>query len=278
MYHAISTRPASRIIGALSTLLLLATSTTLAQLASSPLADYQLVDLTHAFDENTIYWPTEAPFEHEQEFKGTTDGGWYYASYRVHTAEHGGTHLDAPIHFAEGQWTADEIPLSSLVSPVVVIDVSQPALANPDYRLDVATIRAWEADHGEIPQGAAVLLNTGYARFWPDRVKYMGTDARGLEGVANLHFPGFSLEAATYLFEVRGITSVGLDTPSIDYGQSKDFIVHRYLYKRNVIGFENVANLNLMPATGAFVVALPMKIRGGSGGPLRIIGLVPFSK
>lgn len=250
----------------------------IAQSEASPFEGYQLVDLTHAFDEDTIYWPTEAPFKHEEEFKGKTEGGWYYTSYRVDTAEHGGTHLDAPIHFAEGQWTADEIPLTSLISPVVVIDVSDAALGNPDYRLDVATLKAWESEHGAIPKGAAVLMNTGYAQFWPDRLRYMGTDARGADGVANLHFPGFSIEAAAYLYDVRAIASVGLDTPSIDYGQSKDFVVHRYLYSRNVLGFENVANLDALPATGAFVIALPMKIRGGSGGPLRIISLVPTAK
>jgi len=255
--------------------MLAATNDLSAQPANSLLDQYRVIDMTHTFDEGTIYWPTEEPFEHEEEFKGQTEGGWYYTAFRVDTAEHGGTHLDAPIHFAEGKWAADEIPLSSLLTPAVVIDVSEHALANPDYRLDMAAVRDWEAQHGPVPRGAAVLLNTGYAQFWPDRVRYMGTAARGPEAVAELHFPGFSLEAARFLHSERGIVSVGLDTPSIDYGQSRDFAVHRYLYSHNVIGFENVANLNTLPATGAFIIALPMKIRGGSGGPLRIIGLVP---
>lgn len=241
----------------------------------SPFAGYTLIDMTHAFDEDTIYWPTEASFQHEESFKGRTEGGWYYTAYRVDTAEHGGTHLDAPVHFAEGQWSADEIPLSSLLTPAVVIDVSKAALTNPDYTLNLKTLQDWESVNGRIPPGAAVLMNTGYAQFWPDKVRYMGTEARGPEGVAKLHFPGFSLEAARFLHLERGIASVGLDTPSIDYGQSKDFAVHRYLYQQNIIGFENVTNLNSLPATGAFIIALPMKIKAGSGGPLRIIGLVP---
>lgn len=244
---------------------------------ASPFAGYRLVDMTHAFDEDTIYWPTEAPFEHSERFRGQTEGGWYYTAYRVDTAEHGGTHLDAPVHFAEGRWAADEIPLSALFTPAVVIDVSEAALANPDYRLDLAAVRDWETEHGPIPRGAAVLMYTGYARFWPDRVRYMGTAARGPEAVAELHFPGFSLAAARFLLMERGIVSVGLDTPSIDYGQSTDFAVHRYLYENNVLGFENVTNLDQLPPRGGFIVALPMKIRGGSGGPLRIIGLVPES-
>jgi kynurenine formamidase len=243
--------------------------------APDPFAGLAFVDLTHAFDKDTIYWPTERDFEHEEEFRGVTEGGWYYTAYRLHVAEHGGTHLDAPIHFAEGKWTADQVPLSSLLNAAVVIDVSAMALKDPDYRLDVAAIERWEAAHGAIPHGATVLVHTGYARYWPDRLRYMGTDKRGAEGVAALHFPGFSLAAAEYLYEKRGVVAVGLDTPSIDYGQSGDFIVHRYLYSRNVIGFENLANLDQLPATGAHVVALPMKIRDGSGGPLRIVALVP---
>jgi kynurenine formamidase len=254
-------------------LTILAVSST-ASLAG-PFDGYRPIDLTHSFDENTIYWPTENNFRHEEAFKGNTEGGWYYTAYSVHTAEHGGTHLDAPIHFAQGTWSADEIPLSSLITPVVVIDVSTQALANADFRLSVQDIQRWEAEHGEIPERATVLMNIGYARFWPDRLSYMGTDLRGPEGVAALHFPGFSEASARFLYEQRAVVAVGLDTPSIDYGQSKDFIVHQYLYAKNVIGLENIADLSEVPATGAWLLALPMKIRDGSGGPLRLVALVP---
>jgi len=242
---------------------------------ANPFAGYQWVDLTHTFDANTLYWPTEKGFVHDQNVAEVTEGGWFYASNRVITAEHGGTHLDAPIHFAQGRWSTDEIPLASLIGAAVVIDVKAQALKDRDYLLDVETIQRWEAEHGAIPDEALVLLNTGYAQFWPDRLRYMGTDKVGAEAVPELHFPGFSQPAAAYLSEVRKVKAVGLDTPSIDYGQSADFIVHRYLYERNVIGFENVANLDQLPATGAYVIALPMKIGGGSGGPLRIVALVP---
>jgi kynurenine formamidase len=118
------------------------------------------------------------------------------------------------------------------------------------------------------------LLNTGYARFWPDRQSYLGTALKGAEGVENLHFPGYSEEAARRLVD-RGIAAVGIDTASIDYGQSDDFRVHRYLYDLNVPGFENVANIDALPSKGAYLIALPIKISTGSGAPLRIIGLVP---
>ena len=239
-----------------------------------PWTGYNVIDMSHSFDADTIYWPTEEGFKLDIGFEGITDGGYYYTSNHFAAADHGGTHLDAPKHFAEGRQAADEIPLSSLMGPACVIDVREQARADRDYRLSAADVEAWEARNGRIPEGCIVLMNTGYARFWPDRERYMGTAERGADAVAKLHFPGFSEESAVALAE-RGIAAVGLDTPSIDYGQSADFIVHQYLYGRNIPGFENVANLDALPATGAYVIALPMKIATGSGAPLRIIGLVP---
>jgi kynurenine formamidase len=244
---------------------------------ANPFDGYCAVDLTHAFDENTIYWPTEKGFEHDKQFEGATEGGWYYTAYSVRTAEHGGTHLDAPIHFAAGTWTADQVPLSSLILPAVVIDVTDQAGVNRDYLLTADGLREWEARHGQIPQGSAVLMSTGFAKFWPNHEHYMGTAKRGHEALAELHFPGLSESAARFLANERGVAAVGLDTPSIDYGQSKDFIAHQVLYSQDIIGFENIASMEALPATGAWTVALPMKIRDGSGGPLRIIALIPSS-
>ena len=242
---------------------------------ASPFEHFAVVDLTHSFDANTIYWPTEEDFRHTESFSGDTEGGWYYSAYSVKTAEHGGTHLDAPIHFARHRWTADEIPLQRLIAPAVVVDVKEQVAANSDYEISVADLKQWEESYGPIPPGAAVLANTGFAKFWPNRLEYLGTDERGPEAVKALHFPGFSRESAEFLATQRNISAVGLDTASIDPGQSKDFMVHRILYDKNILGYENVANLDALPATGAWVMALPMKIADGSGAPLRIIGLVP---
>jgi kynurenine formamidase len=250
--------------------------TALAQSGSLPWAGYSVVDMTHSFGPDTIYWPTEAGFELEVGFDGITDGGYYYASNRYSAADHGGTHLDAPRHFAEGKQFADEVPLERLMGPACVIDVSEATLADSGYRLRVSDIEAWEAENGRIEAGCIVLLNTGYARFWPDRQSYLGTSLTGAQGVANLHFPGFSEDSARLLVS-RGIAAVGIDTASIDYGQSDDFPVHRYLYGLNIPGLENIANVDELPPKGAYVIALPMKISMGSGAPLRIIGLVPES-
>jgi kynurenine formamidase len=207
--------------------------------------------------------------------EGQTEGGYYYSAYNYRAAEHGGTHLDAPVHFAEGRRAADQIPLERLIGPAAVLDVSSKTAGDRDYQIAPDDVLAWEAEHGRIPAGAIVLFDTGSARFWPDRVKYMGTDERGAGAVAKLHFPGIHPDTARFLAEERAIGAVGLDTPSIDHGQSKDFLTHRVLGERDIPGFENVANLEGLPPTGATVVALPMKIQGGSGGPLRIVAFVP---
>jgi kynurenine formamidase len=233
------------------------------------------VDLTHELAEDSPFWPTAEGFRHEVASFGETPGGWFYSSYNLHLSEHGGTHLDAPIHFAAGKQTADQVPLDRLIGPAAVIDVSKQSAANRDYRFTVADVENWERANGRLPDGAILLFHTGFSKYWPDRRTYMGTDERGPDAVAKLHFPGLSEELARFLVEQRKVAAVGLDTPSIDYGQSKDFIVHRVLLGANIPGFENVADLHLLPATGATVVALPVKIKDGSGAPLRIVALVP---
>ena len=235
------------------------------------------IDMSYSYDETTVFWPTAQPFELEVVSAGMTEGGYYYAANNFCLAEHGGTHFDAPIHFSEGQHTSDQVPIERLVGPAVVVDVSTAAQANPDYQVDVSDLEAWEAEHGRIPDGAILLLHTGWGRYWPDPERYLGTSKTGPEAVPELHFPGLHVDAAHWLVENRRIDALGIDTPSIDYGQSTLFESHRILYAENIPAFENVAALERLPATGAYVVALPMKIAGGSGGPLRIVGVRPRS-
>jgi kynurenine formamidase len=234
----------------------------------------RLVDLTHPFDEATLYWPT-APsgFEHRRLSWGVTPGGFFYSAYSLCAPEHGGTHLDAPIHFAEAGRGVDRIPLDQLVAPAAVLDVSAAAAADPDYRLTLSDLEVWEARHGRVPEGAAVLLRTGWSARWPDRRAYLGDDAPG--EVAALHFPSYAEQAAARLVSERRVAARGGDTASIDYGQSADFPVHRLAAAAQVPGYENLARLEELPPTGAWVVALPMKIAGGSGAPLRIVAFVP---
>ena len=213
-------------------------------------------------------------FTKTEVFHGHTDGGWFYAAYNFSAAEHGGTHMDSPIHFAEGGNTTDQVPLEQLIGPGFVIDVSSQAAKNVDYLVSAADIEAFEATHGQVPAGAIVLLNTGRAVLYPDRIAYMGTAERGPDAVPKLHFPGLGSDGAALLV-ARGIGAVGIDTPSIDYGQSKDFATHVELMTNNIPAFENVGDMSALPPTGSTIVALPMKIEGGSGGPLRIVAHLP---
>jgi kynurenine formamidase len=235
----------------------------------------KLIDLTYPFNAQTIYWPTAKTFSLEKVAEGETAQGYWYAANNFAAAEHGGTHLDAPVHFARGGDTADEIPLRRLVGPGVVVDVSEAALENRDYQVSRADFRTHERRYGRIPERAIVLLRTGYGRYWPNREKYMGTAELGEGAVPKLHFPGLHPDGARWLVRQRRVRAVGLDTPSIDFGQSKLFESHQILGAAGVPVFENVANLGRLPAENFFFIGLPMKIDRGSGGPLRAMAIVP---
>jgi kynurenine formamidase len=238
------------------------------------LAATKVVDLTHAFDANTIYWPTEASgFQLKQEHKGQTKGGFFYYSNTFCAPEHSGTHIDAPMHFAESRWTNSDIPLDRLIRPAVVVDIAEEAAKNADYTLTAADIAAWEEAHGRIPNGAIVLLRTGWSARWPDRKAYMGDDSPG--DATKLHFPSFGPEAAALLVAERHVSLIGVDTASVDHGPSRDFPVHRIIGAANVPGLENLTNLDQLPPTGALVIAMPMKIAQGSGAPARVIAFAP---
>jgi kynurenine formamidase len=235
---------------------------------------YRMVDLTHAYNAETIYWPTSpSRFEMATLAEGKTAGGWYYSAYAVCTPEHGGTHLDAPVHFAADGLSTDELPLADLIAPAVVIDVSARAEEDRNYRLTVQDVLEFESEYGRIPDGTVVLLRTGWSRHWPDVRAYLGDDTPG--DSSNLSFPSFGAGAARLLVEERGVAMLGVDTASIDFGASGDFPVHRIAAAKNVAGLENLTNLHQLPPTGAVVIALPMKIEGGSGGPARVVALVP---
>ena len=239
------------------------------------LNELRIIDLSYAFGEDTIFWPTADPFVLEKGPQGMTEGGYFYNANTFRSAEHGGTHLDAPYHFHEGGRKVGGIPVDQLVGTGVVLDISEKCQADRDYLAALEDFQAWETAHGAIPRGAIVLIRTGFGRFWPDAEQYLGTARRGQEAVAELHFPGLDAPAARWLAEERAIRAVGIDTASIDYGQSADYRSHIVLAESNIPIFENVANMDQLPLTGFQVVALPMKIAQGSGAPLRMIALLP---
>ena len=236
-------------------------------------AKFTIVDLSHGFGPSTVFWPTsETKFKLETLAHGQTPGGYFYAANAFCTPEHGGTHLDAPRHFSESGRPADQVPLEQLIAPAVVIDVTAKAAADRDYRATSDDVLKFEQANGRIARGTIVLLRTGWSRHWPNAKAYLGDDTPG--DASKLSFPSYGVDAARLLVEERGAATLGIDTASIDYGRSTDFQVHRIAAARNVPGLENLTNLDRLPARGALVVALPMKIEGGSGGPLRAVALV----
>jgi len=246
--------------------------------ATINLADGKWIDLTYDFGPDTIYWVTAEPFKRTTVAEGHTPGGYYYSAYNFSGAEHGGTHIDSPIHFAEGKKTVDQLQPADLIGAAVKIDVSAKALANRDYLISVEDIQAWESANGQIPDNGIVLFQTGYGKYWPNKKDYLGTDRTGPEAVAELHFPGLAPAAADWIVKNRKIKAVGIDTASIDFGQATKFEAHVTLMTNNIPAFENVANLSEVPLKGAQIIALPMKIKGGSGAPLRIVAFVLGSK
>jgi len=234
-----------------------------------------LVDLSHVYDDTTIFWPTSDRFRLEKTFDGITPEGFYYASNNFFTAEHGGTHLDAPLHFARGAQPVDQIPLDRFLGAAIVIDASAQSERNPDYQVSVDDLMAAEREQGAIPADGIVLIRTGFSRRWPDASRYLGTAERGANAVRDLHFPGLHPDAARWLIANRPVRAIGIDTASIDYGQSTLYETHRALFERNIPAFENLTALERLPLRGATIVALPMKIGGGSGAPLRAVAIVP---
>lgn len=233
------------------------------------------VDLSHDFSDETIYWVTAEPFKRTTVAEGVTDKGYYYSAYNFSGAEHGGTHIDSPIHFAEGKKTVEKIELKDLIGEGVKIDVSAKAATDRDYEITVDDIRTWETANGKIPEWSIILFQTGFGSKWPDKKSYLGTDQRGPEAVKDLHFPGLHPDASKWLIENRKFKAVGIDTASIDRGQSTTFGSHVTLMTRDIPAFENVANLDKLPTKNFHIIALPMKIKGGSGGPLRIAAFLP---
>ena len=243
--------------------------------AALPFPPGALIDLSHTYDRTTVFWPTADAFRLEVVADGDTPGGYYYAANNFFSSEHGGTHLDAPVHFSRGGQTVDQVPLDRLFGDAYVVDVTAQAAQNPDYQVSVEDLQQAEAARGQIPPTAILLLRTGFSQRWPDAARYLGTAQRGPAAATQLHFPGLHPDAARWLVANRPVKAVGIDTASIDHGPSSLFEAHRTLYAQNVPAFENLTALDRLPLRGALIVALPMKIGGGSGAPLRAMAILP---
>lgn len=236
----------------------------------------KLLDMTYPYSEDTIYWPTAKSFHLKKVSWGISEGGWWYASNEFSASEHGGTHADAPIHFAQNGRTIDQIPLNEWIGPAVKIDVTGKCEKNRDYLLSEEDIKDWEDSYGRIPEKAWVIMYTGIdTKYYPDKKNVLGTEKTGEAAIPELSFPGFSVEAVEFLLKNRNITGIAIDTPSIDRGKSKDFRVHRVLFKANKLALENIAQLDKLPSSGATLFVIPMLIKEGTGAPARVFAILP---
>lgn len=227
----------------------------------------RVVDLSYAISDKLVAWPGDERVFETKVNATIEKNGYFTRSFWM--LEHYGTHLDAPAHFPPGKATVDQIPVKQLFGPAVVLDVRAEGAKDADYQLPAARIEEWEKQHGRIREGSIVLLRTGWAARWPDAQKYRNQDAQG-----RMHFPGISVEAAKLLIG-RKVSGLGCDTLSIDYGASADFAVHHLTLGAGLYHLENLADLTALPEAGAFLVAAPIKLEGGSGGPVRVFALLP---
>jgi len=240
-------------------------SPTLAKLAAGELP---IVDLTWPLNDKSAYWPGEnyRPFKLETIATLEKDG---VLSKAFFTPEHLGTHLDAPNHFEAGRPSVDKIPPADLFAEGVVVDVRGPVSGDEDYQVSPADLKAFEEAQGRIPDRAVVLAYTGWSKFWDNPTRYQNRDVRD-----RLHFPGFSPEAVEFLIRERNVKGIGIDTLSVDPGNSRDFPVHHLLGKADRYGLENVAHLDRLPPRGFFLVVAPLAIESGSGSPIRLLAVL----
>lgn len=230
--------------------------------------NFRVTDLTHEHGPGTIFWPGNPQYNFTILFRNQTDSGYWYESNSFQTAEHGGTHLDAPSHFAQGKNRSQQIPIEKLVGPGVIINVKAKASSNPDYRVTEGDLQTWETSHGRIPDGAVVIMNSGWSSKYPNQTLTFGSQTPG--DPSTFHFPGWHEDAVDWLLKNRNIHVVGVDTPSTDYAQSTTFPVHVLLGINNIPGVENVANLDSIPESGTTIYVAAIKLWDGSGGPTRV--------
>jgi kynurenine formamidase len=238
---------------------------TLDQLCSGGL---KIVDLTWPLNEKGSYWPADdaKPFE-LRTLTTVQKNGVLSKSFSM--PEHQGTHIDAPNHFEADRPSVDQIALNDLFAEGVLIDCSAQVAADANYALSAADLAAWEQKNGQIPERAVVLLKTGWGRNFQNLVRYRNPDEKG-----RMHFPGFSAEAVKFLIERRNVRGVGIDTLSVDPGQSGEAAVHHLLGKAGRYALENLAGLDDLPPAGFYLIVAPIKIETGSGGPTRVFAVL----
>jgi kynurenine formamidase len=242
----------------------------------------QVIDLTAPLTSSTPILQLPPPFVNTigfqlEEISRYDDRGpaWYWNN--IHTGEHTGTHLDAPVHWITGKDSLDvsQVPLTQMIAPAAVLDFSAQAAADPDFLLEVDHIRTWEAEHGALPDGGWLIFRTGWDTRSDDQDRFLNANDAGP------HTPGVSVECATWLANDAPIIGVGVETVGTDAGAAHSFDppfpCHQSLLGAGKFGLTQLQNIALLPPTGALVVTAPLPIIGGSGSPTRALALVERS-
>ncbi|MEH1847752.1 MAG: cyclase family protein [Nostoc sp.] len=227
----------------------------------------RVIHLSHVIDIDIPQWSGDPTVEFETVAELNNDG--YYLR-RFSLGEHSATHINAPNSFHSSAVGIDQYPAQSLVVPAVVIDIRQATAVNPDYALTIADVLAWEEQYGKIFAGYVVILNTGWQEKWLDKSAFLNHDSQGIA-----HFPGFGSDATQFLLNERQIAGVGIDTHGVDPGQDNSFAINRLVLEQPRIVLENLTNLDQLPPKGTTLVIAVLRLRGGSGSPVGVLGLVP---
>jgi kynurenine formamidase len=238
--------------------------------AYKTLASSRFVDLTHAFGPSTPHWKGFGEEVVKVLYTIPKDG--FKVQQFTHVGQWG-THIDPPAHFHDGLRTVDEVPLSEMLMPLVVLDVHEQVARNPDYTITLADLQAWERRHGRIPAHAFVAMPTDWSKRWPNDAQMQNRDAAG-----HAHYPGWSKDVLKVLFEDRHITASGHETTDTDPGTATDkddYSLESYILGLNHYQIEMLANLDQVPEAGALVFISWPKPEGGTGFPARVIAIVP---
>ncbi|MCY1018148.1 cyclase family protein [Pyxidicoccus sp. MSG2] len=237
-----------------------------AQSPAAWLSRARVIDLGHPITPEMPLFPGGTRFN--ARVLGTVERDGYYIR-QLELGEHGGTHVDAPAHFAAGTASVDQLPVEMLSGPAAVLDVTAQVAGNPDYAVSPTDIEAWERAHGPLQPQHLVLIRTGWASRWPDEQRYRNADAAGV-----LHFPGLSV-AASQVLRQRKVRAIGIDTLSTDPGPNASFEQHKDFLPGGGYHIENLADLSALPPVGAFLVVSPLSVKDGSGAPARVFAFLP---
>ncbi|XP_077521817.1 isatin hydrolase-like [Amblyomma americanum] len=228
----------------------------------------RVVDLSYPYDDRTVYWSQDDRFLLNVS-EVTSDAETWYQVDTMATHTHGGTHLDAPLHFVKDGWDVAQIPVDRLaLVPVSLVDIAQRCAQNRSCQLAIHDVIQWEAMHGTLPDRCVLLVHTGWDKFSNNATSYFGLDAEGVR-----HFPSVSVEAAQFLARERHLIGMGIDSGSLDVAHP--FTVHQINARRGMYNLENLRALDEVPASGAHATVAPLKIAGASGSPVRVFAYLP---